>query len=53
LLDGHPALHVHPYELHIGHPTKFDWPELDLGAGPDSWLAMLSEPVIGKLFENG
>ena len=53
LLDGHPELHVHPYELHIGHPTKADWPVLDLGDGPDTWLALLSEPVLAKLFATG
>jgi hypothetical protein len=53
LLDGHPELHVHPYELHIGHPTKEDWPVLDLDAGPDAWLKLLSEPVLAKLFAAG
>jgi hypothetical protein len=53
LLDGHPELHVHPYELHIGHPTKADWPALDLDDGPEAWLALLSEPVIAKLFAAG
>jgi hypothetical protein len=53
LLDGHPELHVHPYELHIGHPTKADWPALDLQDGPDAWLELLSEPVLAKLFAAG
>jgi hypothetical protein len=53
LLDGHPELHVHPFELHIGAPTKFDWPVLDLAAGPDAWLEALSEPALAKLFEDG
>lgn len=53
LLDGHPELHVHPYELHIGHPTKADWPALDLEVAPDSWLELLSEPVLDKLFAAG
>jgi hypothetical protein len=53
LLDGHPELHVHPYELHIGHPTKADWPALDLENGPDAWLELLSEPVLAKLFAAG
>ena len=35
LLDGHPELHVHPYELHIGHPTKGDWPTFGLDDGVD------------------
>jgi hypothetical protein len=53
LLDGHPELHVHPYELHIGHPTKADWPVLDLGRGPEAWLELLSEPVVATLFAGG
>jgi hypothetical protein len=53
LLDGHPELHVHPYELHIGHPTKADWPRLDLAADSDAWLELISEPVIAKLFAAG
>jgi hypothetical protein len=53
LLDGHPELHVHPYELHIGHPTKADWPALDLNADPEAWLEHLSEPVLEKLFAAG
>jgi Sulfotransferase family len=53
LLDGHPELHVHPYELHVGYPGKSDWPVLDLSADPDSWLQILSEPRVGRLFEEG
>jgi hypothetical protein len=53
LLDGHPELHVHPYELHIGHPTKADWPALDIDAGPDAWIELLAEPVLRKLFARG
>src|SRR3954452_24833176 len=53
LLDGHPELHVHPYELHIGYPTKPDWPALDIDDGPDSWLELLSKPVLAKLFAAG
>jgi hypothetical protein len=53
LLDGHPELHVHPYELHIGHPTKADWPVLDLTAGVDSWLHALREPRLERLFRDG
>jgi hypothetical protein len=53
LLDGHPQLHVHPYELHIGHPTKADWPVLDLDADADVWLEFLQEPVLTSLFAAG
>jgi hypothetical protein len=31
LLDGHSQLHVHPGELHIGRPRKYDWPAVNLG----------------------
>jgi hypothetical protein len=53
LLDGHPELHAHPHELHIGHPTKHDWPVLELAAGPDAWFDQLAEPFVGQLFEHG
>lgn len=53
LLDGHPELHVHPYELHIGHPTKTDWPILDLTAGADAWLEILRQNFIERLFADG
>jgi hypothetical protein len=53
LFDGHPAVHSHPSELHIGHPTKGYWPELEPGAGPDDWLEMLHERWIGRRFEEG
>lgn len=53
LLDGHPELHVHPYELHIGHPTKYDWPALDLASSADTWLEMLREGFIERLFAEG
>jgi hypothetical protein len=53
LLDGHPELHVHPYELHIGYPTKADWPALDLDDSPDAWLERLSERVVARLFAAG
>ncbi len=40
LLDGHPELHVDPYELKIGHPKKHNWPPLDL-AQPERWFEIL------------
>ncbi len=45
LLDGHPELHVDPYELKIGHPKKHNWPPLDL-ARPDRWFETLYFPGI-------
>jgi len=53
LLDGHPQLHSHPYELFIGHPTKHDWPALDLEAGADAWLEELGEGWLATLFAGG
>jgi len=53
LLDGHPELHVHPYELHIGQPTKYDWPTLNVAAGTEEWLETLREPVVELLFATG
>jgi hypothetical protein len=53
LLDGHPELHSHPYELHIGQPTKYDWPSLDLKADSDQWIDALREPIIELLFRTG
>src|SRR5687767_14274884 len=53
LLDGHPQLHVHPWEIQIGHPGKAEWPILDLDADVDAWLAILSEPWLPVGFEGG
>jgi Sulfotransferase family len=53
LLDGHPRLRTHPYELHVGSPSKDHWPALDLTAGADSWFAALSEPRLTDLFKSG
>jgi hypothetical protein len=53
LLDGHPELYAHAYELLIGHPTKFDWPALDLAASADEWHSMLREKRLARLFVEG
>jgi hypothetical protein len=53
LLDGHPRLQVHPYELHIGHPSKGDWPTFDLEDGVDKWLEVLHEDFLSRLFADG
>jgi hypothetical protein len=53
LLDGHPQLFSHPYELHIGYPTKHDWPTLDVEASVDAWFEMLAEPRLMRLFREG
>ena len=45
LFDGHPECHAHPSEVYIGHPRKWDWPQLDLDR-PDSWFDLLYEPPV-------
>lgn len=53
LLDGHPQLHVHPWEIQVGHPSKSEWPRLDLEAGVDAWFEMIKEPWLPRAFETG
>lgn len=53
LFDGHPQCHVHPFELHIGNPRKWIWPDLDLTADPTTWFANLFERVTTQLFREG
>lgn len=53
LLDGHPQLHVHPWEIQIGHPSKSEWPRLDLEAGVDAWLEILRQRWLPRAFETG
>ena len=53
LFDGHPQCLTHSYELHIGHPQKWDWPDLDLAADPEDWFKILFEPVNIRLFREG
>ncbi len=53
LFDGHPRLAVHPHEMHIGFPSKWDWPELDLSASPASWLDQLFETPLTTFLVKG
>jgi hypothetical protein len=46
LFDGHPEVHAHPYELKIGYPKKYYWPQIDLNADPETWFLLLFEDVI-------
>jgi hypothetical protein len=47
LLDGHSQLHVHPGELHIGRPRKYDWPALDLAQPADALFdALVERPLV-------
>jgi hypothetical protein len=52
LLDAHPAVHSHPYELEIqrGEPG---WPAFDLDGDPREWLARISERHVPRSFETG
>jgi tetratricopeptide (TPR) repeat protein len=53
LLDDHPQLLVHPHELHIGYPRKWNWPELNLEAESLDWLNSLFEMPLPNLVLNG
>jgi hypothetical protein len=55
LLDGHPELHVYPYELRGGRSSaeKARWPVLDPSGTPDEWLDQISSPVLVDQFRNG
>ncbi|MCP4602712.1 MAG: sulfotransferase [Proteobacteria bacterium] len=53
LFDGHPEFHHHPYELYIGSPRKWHWPDLDLTGDPASWFETLFEPHVVTLFPKG
>lgn len=49
LLDGHPALFNHPYELSWGRPKKWNWPDLDLGQGrPSQIFGRLDQAWVRK-----
>ena len=52
LLDGHPECHAHPFELKIGHPQEWNWPQLDL-ATPETWFSTLFEKRVVKHFVGG
>ena len=53
LFDAHPELHAHPHELHVGSPSKVNWPELDLAAGAGAWFETLYERPTGRAFVEG
>jgi hypothetical protein len=53
LFTGHPECHVHPGEMHIGHPRKVDWPDLDLGGSPDRWFRALAEDRLVQYAHSG
>jgi hypothetical protein len=53
LLDGHPELHCHPYQLKW-YP-KYDWPQLssENGFDPDAWLEALRPQFLDRQFALG
>jgi hypothetical protein len=52
LFDGHPECHAHPSEIYIGHPKKWNWPELDLG-DPATWFETLYERPVELHLDQG
>lgn len=53
LLDGHSELHVHPSELHIGRPSKYYWPHLDLTKPPVELFQQMYEPFAVRFARQG
>ena len=55
LLDGHPELHVYPYELRGGRSSveKSRWPVLDLSGTPAQWHEQICSPVLVHQFRDG
>jgi hypothetical protein len=52
LFDGHPQVHAHPGELHIG-PGKSHWPEIRLDETPEQWFDRLFERITLEFVEAG
>jgi hypothetical protein len=46
LFDGHPEVHAHPYELKVGYPKKYIWPEIRLKGSPKQWFEILFEDIV-------
>ena len=53
LFDGHPQLSAHPFEIHIGHPKKWDWPSLNLNGRPSEWFDLLYEKKLDEFIAGG
>ena len=53
LFDGHPELYAHPFEIHIGYPNKWDYPELSAADSPQKWLECLYERKLDFFVKNG
>ena len=52
LFDGHPQVHAHPGELHIG-PGKAHWPEIRMDETPGRWFDRLFERITLEYMQEG
>jgi hypothetical protein len=52
LFDGHPQCHAHPHELHIGYPSRRQWPPVELD-GPERWFEILYERKVAIHLREG
>ncbi|MGE0724901.1 MAG: sulfotransferase, partial [Alphaproteobacteria bacterium] len=53
LFDGHPQIYAHPFEIQIGHPKKWFWPDLDLADAPETWFERLFEEPLRRFVAEG
>ena len=53
LFDGHPQCHTHPFELFIGFPNKWNWPDLDLSLSAERWFEQLFESPTLRHYREG
>jgi len=52
MLDGHPQLHVHPFELEFGRSPS-SWPAVDVEGNPEDWFGLLAERHVREGFARG
>jgi hypothetical protein len=52
LFDGHPQVHAHPGELHIG-PGKSHWPDIRMDEAPEQWFDRLFEGITLEYLHEG
>jgi Sulfotransferase family len=52
LFDGHPEVHAHPGELHIG-PGKSHWPDISFDETPEQWFDRLFERITLEFVDEG
>lgn len=53
LLDGHRQLLVHPSELHIGRPGKYEWIDFEYGQSPQEIFFRMFEHPLFKFATKG